>query len=354
MRKLLLFAGFWLFFGGAALGAEVVPAAAFFPVLPFDASPDAEPQLVPLATSRALEQVHQGVTRAIVVIHDETRDASAALAMMTTLAGSENAATIILAPQFLLPSDIVRFSDLMPQEGRGFAAWQILGWSSGEDSMPLPAQKSVSSFTVVDLLLMFLSDRAAFPDLREVVVAGYGVGANFVQRYAAFTTAADILFNEDIAVRYLVAGATSYLYQTASRPLGGKRGFGLPDAVACPTVNLYPYGMEKLNPYARRMGANAAKVDYGTRAITYLFVPDSKAFPEVSCAALAQGANSGVRTENYRLYLRTIYGDVAARAQAFGKVQRGNDAVSLYGSACGMAVLFGDGMCPSSSVEGEP
>jgi hypothetical protein len=316
-------------------------------VLPFDAAPDALPQLMPLAANQALDADHKGVTRAIVFIHDETRDAPAALAMMSTLAGNQNASTIILAPQFLLPSDIVRFSDTLPEKGHGFAAWQVLSWAWGDDSMPIPSRKSVSSFTAVDLLLMYLSDRDTFPDLRTIVVVGFGVGANFVQRYAAFTTAFDAVSKQNVELHFVVADATSYFYQTPLRPLGSK-GFGLPDKGACPNVNSYPYGLEQINPYARRVGVNAAKVGYGTRFITYLN-GGAKAPDENTCAALAQGKNSAMRADNYRLYLRTIYGDVADLTQTFAKIQEANDAVSLFGSACGMTALFGGGSCPQAA-----
>jgi hypothetical protein len=265
------------------------------------------------------------------------------------LAGNQNASTIILAPQFLLPSDIVRFTEDLPEKGRNIAAWQVMGWSLGDDSMPIPSRKSISSFTVVDLLLMYLSDRTVFPDLKEIIVAGFGAGANFTQRYAAFTAASDAVAKQNIDLRYVVAGATSYLYQTASRPLGGKKGFGLPDAAACPSVNDYPYGLERLNAYARHAGANAAKIAYATRFITYLNANSVNAIPESNCAAMAQGLNSAARAENYRIYLHTIYGDVAERTQTFAKAKDGAiDAVSLYGSACGMTAIFGDGFCPSS------
>ncbi len=350
MRILSLLAVLFLFFAGPAHAAgEAVPATAYFPVLPVDASEDSPTQLVPMAVNRPFDAVHDDVRRAIVVIHDETRDANAALAMVSALAGSLNSSTIIVAPQFLLPSDIVRFSDHLPEKGKIFSAWQVMGWSTGDNSMPVPSRKSVSSFTVIDFLLMYLSDRNSFPNLNTIVVAGFGVGGNFVQRYAALTTAADAVARQDIDLRFVVAGATSYLYQTITRPLGGKNGFGLPNIVECPSVNAYPYGLDKLNPYARRVGANAIKINYATRFITYLSTQGVDSFPDASCAALAQGNSGFSRAENYRLYLRTLYGDVAGKTQVFARSNEGvNDAVSLFGSACGMTSLFGDGMCPPS------
>lgn len=216
--------------------------------------------------------------------------------------------------------------------------------------MPTPGRKSISSFTVVDLLLMYLSDRNAFPDLQTIVVAGFGAGANFTQRYAAFTLASDAVAKQNIGLRYIVAGATSYLYPTASRPLGGRKGFGVPDTAACPNYNAFPYGLEKLNAYARRGGANAAKMKYALQFITYLNARAQDASTDANCAALAQGRDGAARAESYRFYLQSLYGDVAARTQTFAEAKDAkNDAVALYGSACGMAVLFGGGLCPPSA-----
>ncbi len=334
---------------GAARAADAVPATAYFPVLPLGATDDALPQLVPVASNHALNGVQTGVTRAIIVIHDDSRDANAALAMMSALAGNANTSTMIIAPQFLLPSDIARFADHLPEKGRSFATWQIYGWAQGDDSIASPGHKSVSSFTAVDLLMMLLSDRAAFPDLREIVVAGSGAGADFVQRYAAFGMAADLVVKQNIDLRYLLADASSYLYLTANRPIApsalGQKGFGAPDAAACPDFNAYPYGLDKLNTYAQHVGANAAKTNYALRFVTYLNgVGD--AFPDSKCAALQQGADSAAREMNYELYLRSIYGEVAAKTQKFWQTRTGkNDAVSLFGSACGMSVLFDNGVC---------
>ncbi len=352
MRILLILIGLIGLLSKAVYAGEVAPATAFFPVLPFGAGSDAPPQLVPFAANMPLDGVHAGVTRAIVIIHDDTRDARAAQAMMSTMAGNLNEATLIVAPQFLLPSDIVRYADTLPSKGRGFTAWQVRSWIWGDDSMGVPGQKSVSSYAVLDLFLMYLSDRAFFPDLQRIVIAGFGAGANFVQRYAVFSSAVNVV--SGVQVRFVVAGATSYLYQTASRPLGGSKGFGLSDPAACPSINKYPYGMEDLNPYARRLGVNAAKVGYGTRAITYLSSTSSRTSSDPSCAALAQGKNSWVRTENYRLYLHTIYGANAEKMHTFEKVGGdASDPVALFGSSCGMSALFGDGMCASATRGGD-
>ncbi|MDD4616514.1 MAG: hypothetical protein PHW76_05285 [Alphaproteobacteria bacterium] len=349
MRLIWILTGMLLLFGGAAR-AETVPATLFFPVLPEDAPPDTRPQFVPIAAKIPANKVNYGIDRAIVVIHDETRDAPAAFALLSALGGAQNASTVIIAPQFLIQTDLMRFIDYLPDKGKDFASWPIVGWISGDDSVPVSGRRNISSFTVVDMLLMYLSDRTIFPDMKTIVIAGHGAGANFVQRYAAFSKAHDLVTRAFIDVRYLVAGAKSYLYQTPSRATG-KRSFGLPDKAACPEYNAYPYGMEKLNAYARRRGMNAAKIDYGIRFITYINANASGAPLDTECSTLAQGATSAVRAENYHRYLKSVYGDLSERTQRFVKVLGpAYDALALFGSPCGMAVLFGDGMCASGGM----
>ena len=195
---------------------------------------------------------------------------------------------------------------------------------------------------------MYLSDRNAFPDLQIITLAGYGAGANFVQRYAVFNLADPVIAKQQIDLRYLVADASSYLYLTAQRPLGGRKGIGMPDVVACPAYNVYPYGLDTFNAYARRAGGNAAKINYGTRVVAYLNVPAVDTVPDTSCAAMVQGVDATIRAINYQHYLQSLYGDNTARTQLFLLADKAkNDAAGLFGSACGMAVLFGDGHCPS-------
>ena len=82
-----------------------------------------------------LDGDHSAIDAAvIIVIHDVSRDASsnyAVWSMMTALAGGANETTMIIAPQFLLESDIAGFADHLPNEGReGIArwAWRVGRW----------------------------------------------------------------------------------------------------------------------------------------------------------------------------------------------------------------------------------
>ena len=81
-----------------------------------------------------------------------------------------------------------------------------------------PGPAPISSFEVIDVILARLADRARFPDLRRVVVAGHSGGGQMVQRYAVVGHGEAALTAAGIAVRYVVANPSSYLYFSAERP----------------------------------------------------------------------------------------------------------------------------------------
>jgi len=346
--------------GGNTSGFPVPPVAGlvrqYFPVLPFGAANDASPQYIPLASNHDLLDDHSGAYRAIVFIHDISRNASESLAMLTTMAGTENETTLMLAPQFLLEIDITRFLPWLPEQGRNIARWAAnhgSGWQTGEDSVARPPQKGISSFTAVDFILMFLSDRERFPNLKQIVIAGHGMGADFVQRYAAVGNAPSLLAKQGLPVHFLAANASSYLYFTRVRPGAGTGVFGLAEAPNCPSANDYPYGLGKLIPYARRAGGDTIRLRFPERRITYLLSEKISGDPyiDTGCEAMAQGKDRLSRGRNYERYLMMSFGDDARKTQSFAVVPNADyDPVSLLGSYCGMAVLFGDGRCTKENM----
>jgi hypothetical protein len=328
----------------------------YFPVLPLNALPDTPLQLLPLFSNGEMEGDHGSVLRAIVFIHDLARNASDGLAMLTTLAGADNGAIMILAPQFPLEIDITRFAAYLPDQGRGMARWPVgrsNGWQTGADSLARPPQKGISSFAAMDLLLLYLSDRKLFPALQDIVVAGHGTGADFVQRYAAVGRAPDVLAKQNLPLRFLAANASSYLYFTGVRPAPKGPSFAIPDASRCRNANTYPYGLNELNAYARGLGANAIRLGYPGRRVMYLLSDKIASDPYLDndCAAMAQGKNRLERGRSYERYLTLSFGETARESQNFILVPgAGYDPVALFGSYCGTALLFGDGNCKTETA----
>ncbi len=321
----------------------------FFPVLPSGALPDARPQLLPVASNRELEADNGDVTRAIIVIHDIQRGSAEGIATLMTLSGASSGEALILAPQFPLGVDIARFAPYLPEQGRNVARWSVeQGWQNGGDSF-LPSSKiGVSSFSAVDLLLLFLSDRRRFPVLEQVVVVGHGMGADFVQRYAAVGQAPEVLKKEGVTIRFLVANPSSYLYFTANRPSERGPTFAIPKETGCAEINDFPYGLNNLNAYTRRTGPHEIRMRYPERNVVYLvggrIVTDN--FLDRGCAAAAQGQDRATRGKNYARYLTQTFGDALGGRHVFATIPNaGYDPVAVLGSFCGMEVLFGSGKC---------
>lgn len=321
----------------------------FFPILPLGEGGKKQAQLLPVASNIPLSADHTYTRRAIVSIHDISRNSAQSVAMLTTLSGIDGGQTLILSPQFPLAVDIMRFAKHLPDSGRQVARWSIdLGWEFGGPSHLSKKMRGISSFTAVDILLMFLSDRTRFPSLEKIVIAGHGMGGDFVQRYTAVGVGPSILKEIGIGYHFVAANPSSYLYLTGSRPLGESLRFGPADKSTCKAVNDYPYGLEKLSSYARRKGESSTRLDYPTHPIAYMvgdkFVVDH--YLDRNCGASYQGKDRYDRALNFNRYLKRSFGNAHYPQQTFTVVPNvGYDPVSLYGSPCGMSVLFEDARC---------
>lgn len=322
-------------------------------------------QLLPVYSNLALGRVQAGVTRAVIVLPDVTRDASGIFRAMLSLAGPAAAPdpqardrVVILAPQFLAAGDVARFADRLPNKGKEVARWAMNGWATGEGSEALSGTRPVSSFTALDLMLIYLGDKHFFPDLQQVVIAGQGLGGDMTQRYAIAGKAPDRLRDWKIDVRFLVAEASSYLYLTVVRPKDKGAGFVKYENETCPGFNAYPYGLETPNDYVRAQGGNLVKQRYPARRVTYLVAEKDdeagQAALDQNCGAQAQGEDRRKRGENYFAYLQASFGPNLAHQQEFRLVPRAKDgAASLLGSECAVALIFGDGVCtPPSAIRG--
>ncbi|MDD2326535.1 MAG: hypothetical protein PHW63_11175 [Alphaproteobacteria bacterium] len=322
----------------------------FFPIFPLGAGAETKEQLLPIASNMPLTEDHGRTKRVILFIHDIQRNSGEGVAMLMTLAGSEEEPPLILAPQFSLDIDIVRFAQHLPNYGRTVARWPLDDpWQFGGASIIKPDPQGVSSFTALDLMLLFLTDKNRFPSLEDVVIVGHGTGADFVQRYAAVGKAPDILEKERITTRFLAANPSSYLYMTNMRPSGPTGSpFKPVDLKNCAKAASYPYGLEDLNGYAKRIGANAIRLRFPERRVTTLVAGDmiTDNYLDRSCEAMAQGKDRSARGQFYGRLIQQSFGELAESTQLFKTVPKvGYDPVALFGSPCGMAVLFGSGTC---------
>jgi hypothetical protein len=295
---------------------------------------------VPIAVTRDWTRREDDVTRAIIVIHGWPRRDLRGGEHAVKAAGDAARGTIVITPQFLSAKDIAAHH--LPGT---ILRWREGGWQKGE---PSEDSAAVSSFQVVDQIFWRLADRAIFPNLNTIVLAGHSAGGQFVQRYAAIGRGDAELGIAPIHVRYVVANPATYLYFTDDRP-NSAGGFAPFNAAACPGFNHWSYGLQGGVPsYASALPAFATvKARYLRRDVVYLLGtadddPQADGLDR-SCAGEAQGATRLARGLAYNAYVRML--DPKAKQRVLQVRGVGHHSHPMFSSACGLAALFDKAGC---------
>jgi hypothetical protein len=298
--------------------------------------------LLPVFSDRKLVDPHPGVKRVVIGMQDANRDAAGAFETLKRVAG-EGGETMVVVPQFLAAQDTEKHG-----LGTDFARWTIEGWREGGNSRPSSPRDAgalVSSFGVFDALLLFLADRAGFPDLEEIVVAGNGPVARTVQLYAATGKGFGPVDAAGIRLRFVVAGADTFLYFDDRRPGRGPDGFETVPREQCAGYNQWPYGTVLPAVYAFGREGRDLAAAYAARDVTYLFNARESAALDRGCEARAQGGDRIERAQLYLRHLALMTGAPPASHRLAIARDAGAGAAGLFGSACGRAVLLGEGGC---------
>ncbi|MCE4058752.1 alpha/beta hydrolase [Pandoraea sputorum] len=298
---------------------------------------------LPVYADHPVDQPAPGVTRVFIVIHGTLRNADVYYAsglQVVEKADEARKSTMVVAPQFLTPADTRAFS--LPAST---LAWSQEGWKGGE-----PARKPgpISSFEALDALLAHFADRRLYPSLSTVVMMGHSAGAQLLQRYAVTGREGDSLARAGIALRYVVANPSSYLYFDDERPNGQAIANG-----SCPRATQWKYGLKSAPPYVASQDVRDLEARYVSRNVVYLLgQADTNPythFIDRSCAGMAQGP--------YRLARGLAYFDYLKKRHPEGLAQQvvevpgvGHDGLGMFTSACGLAVLFGRALPASCPV----
>jgi len=90
----------------------------------------------------------------------------------------------VVAPFFPNPSN-PRGVIASDEAGANGLVWSANAWYYGAQSIYPSNTSSVSSFSVVDQMIQYFDNKALFPNLQTIVIAGHSMGSMFVNRYAA-------------------------------------------------------------------------------------------------------------------------------------------------------------------------
>jgi pimeloyl-ACP methyl ester carboxylesterase len=259
--------------------------------------------LLPIYLSADWTQPWPEATRALLIFHGTGRNAHSYF--MTgkkarELAGEENAGALIIAPHFIEQADLENRPP--PADVDKLLRWKHGRWKHGYEAL---APAPISSFDIIDALLARLADRAMFPNLAKVVVAGHSAGGQIVQLYAIVGTGAAKLTSLGVHLRYIVANPSSYAYFSQERPC--------PHTNCDKTFNNWWYGMDRRPAYAAKAIPTELERAYLARDVLYLLgANDNDEHAEeldTQCMAEAEGKHRLARGHAYFDYMQKRHPD---------------------------------------------
>jgi hypothetical protein len=298
-------------------------------------------------SSPAVDQKNEKIDRLVIVVHGTNRNPYTYHKNMRIAAekAGKSETTLVVSPGFIMESDLDKNKDLL---GDDHIFWTNSGWKQGDESVTNSSSNkrtvSLSSFAVVDKIILQILNSGNFPNIKHVVVSGNSAGGQLVNRYSGGNWIHDQVKKQfGIEMKYLVAAPSTYTYLTAERPVIGSKGkFYTPDANSCEgTYNHYRHGIEKFNSYMDKVSAEEYRARFATRIVAY-FVGISDSDPkdlnlDVTCQAMLQGRERKERAEYFVDYLQHLYGK---RYPLTVVPDAGHDHAKMFASPEGMAWLF--------------
>lgn len=173
-------------------------------------------------------------------------------------------------------------------------------WQSGGNSRSPELNSSITSYEAVDRLTDILFDKAQFPNLNQVVVAGHSMGAQMVQRYAVLKKTKE--YDQNMA--FWLGNPGSWAWLTDDRPYQNS---------SCTDYLDWHYGLggnqTHVSKYARQdveTNRKAVVDRYLERRMHYALGLLDNGAGDTHCEALMQGGNHLDRGSQFALQLSNI------------------------------------------------
>jgi pimeloyl-ACP methyl ester carboxylesterase len=304
-----------------------------------------------------LESRNLDVTRAVVVVHGAGRDADNYFRHVLAAAflGGALENTVVISPRFASNNGDGCADTVAERE----AKWECNGparWTAGGGAVD---NGGVTSFDVMDEILVRLARRESFPNLQAIVLAGHSAGGQFVSRYQMANQVHERL---KVPLTYVVANPSSYGYLDPMRPsvsvlaanvsaLAPGYVATLPakppapfipfgDARNCTTYDSWPYGLQRRVGYSAKLTDDQLKNQASSRRSTYL-LGGLDILPlfgfDGSCAAMAQGPTRLARGLAYSQYVNERFG---AKHEVRVVPACGHNARCMFTDNAALGLLF--------------
>ena len=236
----------------------------------------------------ALEVRNESITRALIMVHGANRNAHGyyRTALAAGFLADALDDTIIIAPRFA-SNDGDKCRDVLAANELNFKCDGQSDWRTGGGAV---GNDNITSFDAADRILLKLANKAIFPNLRAIVLAGHSGGGFFVTRYGMSNQVHDRL---GVPATYVVANSGAYVYLDGLRPTASAVPSTTPsslppsiaapasnpippfasfsDARACVTYDNWPFGLRnRTGYYSARVSDEQLKTQLVGRPTTYL------------------------------------------------------------------------------------
>ena len=282
-----------------------------------------------------LEVKNEKITRALIVVHGQGRDADNYFrtGLAAALLANAFSDTLVISPRFA-SNNLYGCRDTLASDE---VSWSCVGdsWRSGGVAISHP---KLTSYDFMDEVLRKLARKETFPNLKAIVLTGHSAGGQFVTRYEMANQIHDRLGRP---ITYVVSNPSSYSYLDPERPSGPNnemRAFG--DARNCTTYDNWPYGLKNRTGYSARLTDDLLKKQLAARPVIYL-LGEMDVLPvagfDTSCPAMAQGPTRLARGQSFAAYVNEKY---KARHKAVVVPLCGHNARCMFTSELALPILF--------------
>jgi len=283
----------------------------------------------------SLDKKNGKITRALIVIHGQGRDADNYFrtALAATFLANAFSDTITISPRFASNNAMGCRDTLGPNE----VNWPCSGdsWRSGGVATN---NAKLTSYDFMDEILRKLARKENFPNLKAIVIVGHSAGGQYVTRYEMSNQVHETI---GLPITYVVSNPSSYSYLDPERPSGPNselRAFG--DARNCTTYDNWPYGLKNRTGYAAKLPDEQLKKQLAARSVTYL-LGELDVLPlagfDSSCPAMAQGPTRLARGQAYAGYVKAKYN---APHQVVVVPLCGHNARCMFTAEIALPILF--------------
>jgi len=233
---------------------------------------------------------------AIITIHGHSRNADDYFDKMISIVSGQGlkGEVMVVSPKFIT---------IYEQSADTDWYWNTTSWKWGLQSYTSSGGNNVSTFELIDSLLLRLSDKNLFPQLSDILVTGHSSGAAFVHMYSS--TKQNNTYN-NVNLHFSVVNNQYFLHPDSTRLQANG---SLSVLENCDIYNNWPYGLDALSPYMEYIGKENSENNLLSNRVDYFIAELDTETGDITsgCQYEFLGNNRYEKNMNYKIYMDTVF-----------------------------------------------